>query len=1091
MLSLLRSGVSGEIAEASFTSTTGGLMPAGSLIFPNDAATKAAIHASGLASGMFYERNVGVTKPATTKLAEAPKVAILVNSANPANSDTSQGVKAIFGADATFVSVTTGANSIQLAPTDPLAGIDVIYNTGQAFPSAANATARARLNAFFARGGGYIGTAVSTTNFSFLTGAVPALVTGTFTQTSSSAGGGITSWNNVGGADSPLTGGYPATDFLFMPSNVTYFTAIPTGAVVDGRNNANMVGTAPNGPSPGFVAGLWRNRAATSNNAPVIIHGNTTANSRYLGYAANPFSRQDAEREWTLIGQAALWSNQTDELTSATTFPVAGGAYTNAGFDAGCSTAGGDFCGTADAFKTNESQTVTVTNATGGTFTLTFNGQTTAPIAVPLVNADLESKLEALSNIDDVAVTGTAERTVTFLANQAETNVPQLTADASGLTGTTPTVTIATVAQGGSSPSPRSRSRSSRRRAARGGTARRSQARRRSTPTPPERRAGRSPSRPRSSRPTATTPSARRRWTRPETSRRRARRRSRSTTRTRPRRSRFPANGGVYNAGPWAAGCSTPADDVCGTSADGGSGPASVTWSMRRNSTGLYWDGSSFSSASPVFATATGAASWSASFAFASFPADGAYTLTARAKDQVGNEESGSTSTFVVDTAAPTSTATLSGTVNLGWWRNPTVTITATDGAGNAGVQKIEYRLDGGPWLTYSAAFQVTGDGSRLLEYRATDNLGNVEAIKSLAFNVDGTAPTTTASVAPAPTGGYYRNPVVTLTGDDGLGSGVAGHPVHARRLGHALVHGAVPRHGRRAAHDHVPLRGHDGPRRDDQDAHVLLRRHRAVEHGDALAGLAERLLREPDDGDALRERLRRLGRRVDRVPARLGLVDDLLLAVRGHGRRVAHGAVPRDRQRRQRGRHADAVVHDRHDRPDDHDHAAGGGRGVPALRERDADVLLQRRRLRRVELLGPGDGLDRPGRPHTYTVTATDNAGNTTSRTTTYTVIWPGFAWGATPKADAGKTVNVKFTLGGSNYGLGVIEAGYPRSVQVNCTTGAEIGAASATTGALSYSGGTYTYAWTTPASWKNTCRKFVLVLDDTTVHTLTLQFK
>jgi len=33
---------------------------------------------------------------------------------------------------------------------------------------------------------------------------------------------------------------------------------------------------------------------------------------RYLGLATNPFSRGDAEREWALIGQAALWSNLTD-----------------------------------------------------------------------------------------------------------------------------------------------------------------------------------------------------------------------------------------------------------------------------------------------------------------------------------------------------------------------------------------------------------------------------------------------------------------------------------------------------------------------------------------------------------------------------------------------------------------------------------------------------------------------------------------------------------------------------------------------------------------------------------------------------------
>ena len=63
---------------------------------------------------------------------------------------------------------------------------------------------------------------------------------------------------------------------------------------------------------------------------------------------------------------------------------------------------------------TNENQTVAVAGATGGTFTLTFNGQTTAPIAFPLVNAAIEAALEALSNLDDVAVTGTGTRTVNF-----------------------------------------------------------------------------------------------------------------------------------------------------------------------------------------------------------------------------------------------------------------------------------------------------------------------------------------------------------------------------------------------------------------------------------------------------------------------------------------------------------------------------------------------------------------------------------------------------------------------------------------------------------------------------------------------------
>ena len=99
--------------------------------------------------------------------------------------------------------------------------------------------------------------------------------------------------------------------------------------------------------------------------------------------------------------------------------------------------------------RTNESQTIAVANATGGTFTLTFDGQTTAPIAFPLVNTEIEAALEALSNIDDVAVTGAGTRTVNFRGNQQQKDVPQMTADGTGLTGTAPTVTIATSAAGG------------------------------------------------------------------------------------------------------------------------------------------------------------------------------------------------------------------------------------------------------------------------------------------------------------------------------------------------------------------------------------------------------------------------------------------------------------------------------------------------------------------------------------------------------------------------------------------------------------------------------------------------------------------
>ncbi len=301
ILDMLRSGVDGEIAEASFESASAGPMPAGSLIF--DATNVAALEAAGEAAGIFFERGVGA-KPATTQLDEAPGVAILVNTSSPVESDTSWSLRQIFGPDVGFVSVLSGANSLQNAATDPLVDYDVIYNAGQSYPSAKNKTARDRLQAFFEGGGGYIGTSQSENNFAFLNDAKPSLYKGKLAHETDDAGGGIARWTNLG-TGGPLTGAYPGTDNLYLPSNVTWFSKVPRGATVDGRYLADVTSM--------FVAGLWRDRDRKAANSPIIVHGTTAADSRYLGLATNPFSRGDAEREWPLIGQAALWSNLTDE----------------------------------------------------------------------------------------------------------------------------------------------------------------------------------------------------------------------------------------------------------------------------------------------------------------------------------------------------------------------------------------------------------------------------------------------------------------------------------------------------------------------------------------------------------------------------------------------------------------------------------------------------------------------------------------------------------------------------------------------------------------------------------------------------------
>ena len=81
---------------------------------------------------------------------------------------------------------------------------------------------------------------------------------------------------------------------------------------------------------------------------------------------------------------------------------------------------------------TDEVQTITLSNATGGTFRLAFGGQTTAPLAYNASAATVESSLEALTSVDNVTVTGSAGGpwTVTFAGTHADTNVATIQGDA-------------------------------------------------------------------------------------------------------------------------------------------------------------------------------------------------------------------------------------------------------------------------------------------------------------------------------------------------------------------------------------------------------------------------------------------------------------------------------------------------------------------------------------------------------------------------------------------------------------------------------------------------------------------------------------
>jgi len=103
----------------------------------------------------------------------------------------------------------------------------------------------------------------------------------------------------------------------------------------------------------------------------------------------------------------------------------------------------------------NELQTLTITGSpTGGTFTLTFNGQTTSTIAYNATAAAVQAALEALSTIGEgnVICGGGAlpgsPVTIRFVNDLGKQNVALITGDFSGLTGgTSPDGSIAASAR--------------------------------------------------------------------------------------------------------------------------------------------------------------------------------------------------------------------------------------------------------------------------------------------------------------------------------------------------------------------------------------------------------------------------------------------------------------------------------------------------------------------------------------------------------------------------------------------------------------------------------------------------------------------
>jgi Tol biopolymer transport system component len=139
---------------------------------------------------------------------------------------------------------------------------------------------------------------------------------------------------------------------------------------------------------------------------------------------------------------------------------------------------------------------------------------------------------------------------------------------------------------------------------------------------------------------------------------------------------------------------------------------------------------------------------------------------------------------------------------------------------------------------------------------------------------------------------------------------------------------------------------------------------------------------------------------------------------------------------------------------------------------------------------------------PRSFTVTASDNAGNDASLTHDYLIVYPFGGFQApvdgSPTlnvAKAGTAIPVKFTLGG-DHGLGILAPGSPASTRFDCGTAADLDEIEETDSAgsgLSYDPdtGAYKYKWKTSKDWAGTCRAFDLELADGTHHQALFSFR
>ncbi|MEX2758719.1 MAG: fibronectin type III domain-containing protein, partial [Candidatus Sigynarchaeota archaeon] len=123
-----------------------------------------------------------------------------------------------------------------------------------------------------------------------------------------------------------------------------------------------------------------------------------------------------------------------------------------------------------------------------------------------------------------------------------------------------------------------------------------------------------------------------------------------------------------------------------------------------------------------------------------SIPANGTHVIDYRSIDNVFNVEPHGTRVVRVDKIAPASSLSFIPSFGTDYVNTTTsFSMASSDNAGGSGIASRYYKIGAGGWMPYTGPFTLGAypNGTYTISWYSVDNVGNVEAVKSMAVHLD------------------------------------------------------------------------------------------------------------------------------------------------------------------------------------------------------------------------------------------------------------------------------------------------------------------------------------------------------------------